>query len=76
VVKQGESMVCFQIEGGKALRTIVQAGYSDGQHVEVLKRQVPGTPPTWVDFTGKESIAVQAAGLSAGKAVQVDAAAK
>jgi HlyD family secretion protein len=67
VVKSGDATVCFLLEEGKAVRMPVQVGRSDGQIVQVLKRQRPGSPPTWEDFTGDERIASRAAGLTDGQ---------
>ena len=73
VVKQGDSTVCFLIEDGKkVVRTPVQIGRSDGQFVEVFKRQKAGSPDVWEDFTGNEKFAARAAGLTDGQAVQVE----
>jgi HlyD family secretion protein len=76
VVSQGNSTVCFLIEDGKAVRTPVQLGRSDGQLVQVLKKQERGKPTVWQDFTGKEVIAGHAEGLTDGQVVQGDAAGK
>jgi RND family efflux transporter MFP subunit len=73
VVKQGDAMVCYLVEEGKAVRTPVQVGRGDGQFFEVVKRQKPGTPPAWEAFTGKEPVAARAAGLTDGQAVKVEA---
>jgi HlyD family secretion protein len=67
VVKSGDATVCFLVEDGKAIRTPVQVGRSDGQIVQVVKRQSPGSPPSWEDFTGQETIASRAAGLTDGQ---------
>jgi multidrug resistance efflux pump len=69
VVKSGDATVCFLVEDGKAVRTPVQLGRSDGQIVQVLKRQRPDSPPTWEDITGDEKIASRAAGLTDGQSV-------
>jgi hypothetical protein len=53
------------------VRTPVQVGRGDGQFVQVLKYQTGGASPTWQSWTGKESIAAKAAGLTDGQAVQV-----
>jgi len=71
VVKQGDALVCFRIVDGKAVRTPVQARNGNGQFIEVLKWQKSLSPPVWEDFTGDESIAARAAGLSDGQAVQL-----
>ncbi len=76
VVKQGDSTVCFLVEGGKAVRTPVQVGRGDGQFIQVLKRQKPGSPPVWEEFTGNETVAARATGLSDGQSVQLDSSIK
>jgi HlyD family secretion protein len=68
LVKQGDELVCFLIEDGKAVRTPVQVGRSDGPFTEVRGRQRSGRPD-WVEFTGKEVVAKQAVGLTDGQAV-------
>jgi multidrug efflux pump subunit AcrA (membrane-fusion protein) len=72
VVKQGEAMVCFRIEDGKAVRTPVQVGRGDGRFTCVLRKQRPGTPSTWEEWTGAERIAEKASGLTDGQQVRVD----
>jgi RND family efflux transporter MFP subunit len=76
VVKQGDAVVCFLIEGDKAVRAPVQVGHTDGQLTEVLRVQKAGTLPAWVEFTGKEAVASKAAGLVDGQSVQVESPAK
>jgi multidrug efflux pump subunit AcrA (membrane-fusion protein) len=76
VMKQGNATACFLIEGDKAVRMPVQVGRSDGQRVEVLKRQKAASPSAWEEFTGNETIAARAAGLTDGQAVQQEAAGK
>ena len=66
VMKQGDLTVCFLVEGGKAVRTVVQVGRSDGRSIEVQKRQKSGSPHTWEDFTGSEDVAERAVGLTDG----------
>jgi multidrug efflux pump subunit AcrA (membrane-fusion protein) len=75
VVKQGELTVCYLIEGGKAVRMPVQVGRSDGQFVEVLKRQKAVSPQAWEDFTGNETLAARATALTDGQVVQLDSSA-
>jgi len=72
VVKHGDATVCFLVEGGKAVRTPVQVGRSDGQFVAVLKRQKSASPPVWEEFTGNETVAARASGLTDGQSVQLD----
>jgi RND family efflux transporter MFP subunit len=61
VVKQGDGMVCFLVQGGKTVRTPVQVGRVDGSLIEVHKWQKPGST-TWEPWTGQEVVAVKAAG--------------
>lgn len=72
VVKQGDTVVCFLIEDGKVVRTPVQVGHTDGKYTEVLRLQKPGTPPSWVELTGKEVVVAKAAGLVDGQPVKVE----
>jgi HlyD family secretion protein len=73
VVTQGEQTFCYRVENGKAVRTAIQIGLrGDGQFVEVVNWQKPGSPPTWEPFTGNEVVATKAAGLSDGQAVQTE----
>jgi multidrug efflux pump subunit AcrA (membrane-fusion protein) len=78
VAKQGDALVCFLIEkdgeGHKAVRTPVQLGRSDGKFVEVRKRQKPGSPPVWEDFTEADLVAARASGLTDGQAIQPEEA--
>lgn len=74
IAKQGDAMVCYRIENGKAVRTPVQIGRSDGIVTEVLKFQNAGAE--WSDWTGSESIAARALGLSDGQAVTTTAKSK
>jgi multidrug efflux pump subunit AcrA (membrane-fusion protein) len=75
LVKQGDVTVCYLVEGGKAVRTPVQAGPSDGQFTEVLKLQRAGSSAR-ADWTAKEEVAAKAAGLTDGQEVQRSAAGK
>jgi multidrug efflux pump subunit AcrA (membrane-fusion protein) len=72
VVKQDDALVCFRIVDGKAVRTPVQVSRGDGQFIEVVKYQTPGTSAKWETWTGKEEIAGKAAGLSDGQAIQME----
>jgi len=69
LVKNDSAAACFLIESGNAVRVPVQVGRGDGQIVEILKWQKPGVSPTWEEFTGKEPIALKAAGLKDGQTV-------
>lgn len=76
VVKDDDALVCFLIEAGKAVRTPVQVGRSDGTLIEVLKRHKPGQTSSWEDLTGQENVAVRAAGLKDGQALTQGGSAK
>lgn len=53
VVEIGNTICCYIDEQGKAMRTPLQTGVSDGRWIEVVKKQVNGE---WVDFSGNEPI--------------------
>lgn len=55
LAKVGEGMVCYRVEGGKAIRLPVLVGRTDGKLTEVHKKQ-GAAPGAWVDFTGDEQI--------------------
>jgi multidrug resistance efflux pump len=59
-----EQPFCVRVEGGKAVRTPVQLGLSDGKRVEVRKMLVGrtngGEGGTWQDFNGTEEVVVSA----------------
>jgi hypothetical protein len=73
ILKQDDAMVCFLIEGDRAIRTQLQLGRSDRQLVQVLKRKEQGTTDDWEDFNGSESVAGRAAGLTDGQNVRAGA---
>ena len=68
VVKQGEALVCFRIEDGKAVRTPVQVGRGDGQRLEVFKSQKDGS--AWEAISGDLAVAGSGAGLTNGQSIQ------
>jgi HlyD family secretion protein len=76
VVKQGDATVCFLIDGDKVVRTPVQLGRSDGQFVQVLKRQKPGASGEWEELTKNDLFAGRAAGLTDGQVVQLETTGK
>jgi hypothetical protein len=78
VVTTEEGSHCFQLEGNKAVRLLLQTGLRGGDLVEVLKkkkypRPAKGSPVgPWEDITGQEKIiASGAAELKDGQEVQV-----
>lgn len=74
VVMKDASPYCYRIDDGKAVKTLLHVGMSDGKRVEVLKLQgKPGgaAPGAWLDFTGKETIvAANPEALSDGQTVR------
>ncbi len=55
LAKHGEGVVCYRVEGGKAVRLPVLVGRSDGKLTEVHKKQ-GAEAGTWVDLVGDEEI--------------------
>ncbi len=49
VTEIGNEVCCYLYEDGKAVRTPVQTGISDGEHVEVFRKKVK---QKWEPFTG------------------------
>ena len=76
VMEKGDQACCYQVVDGKAVRTPVQTGVSDGTWVEVRRKEVKGTEGAWewADFTGEEAVFVgDLSELTDGAAVRVDA---
>ena len=72
VVKQAEQVVCYVYRDGKAVRTPIRSGRSDGKFTEVFKKLKPGTTDEWEDWKGTEDVlAGPASTLTDGQAVQV-----
>jgi HlyD family secretion protein len=69
-VMQGYQSYCYLVVKNRAVRTLVQVGRSDGQAIEVLKRQKAGNPAVWEDFTGEETVAARTAGLADGEVIE------
>ncbi|HEY2761896.1 MAG TPA: efflux RND transporter periplasmic adaptor subunit, partial [Pirellulales bacterium] len=54
-VQIGNRMCCYVVDKGKALRTQIQTGISDGSWIEVVKKgayPTNGTPGPWQEFNG------------------------
>ncbi|HYT93030.1 MAG TPA: efflux RND transporter periplasmic adaptor subunit [Gemmataceae bacterium] len=71
-----EQPYCFRVEGGKAVRTPVQLGLSDGKHIEIRKRLVrqpqANEGGVWEDCNGTEEfVARNPAALTDGQGVTV-----
>jgi hypothetical protein len=72
----GNQNCCYLLIDGKAARTPVITGISDGAWIEILKKKPalssPGTNAEWVPFTGREQlIADGLSELANGQAVTV-----
>ncbi len=74
IVTEGDQTFCYRLEGGKAVRTPLQVGLSGEGLVEVVKWQVKagssGEEGRWQDFTGREEVVSNPAGLSDGEVVR------
>ena len=51
----GNQTYCYLVEGGKAVKTPVQAGVSDGNWVEVSKMKIDDP---WIKPTGAEQLII------------------
>jgi membrane fusion protein (multidrug efflux system) len=70
VVKAGDATVCYRVVDGRAVRTPIRSGRTDGKFTEVFQRQKPDGG--WEDFTADDAvIADKAAALSDGQEVAV-----
>jgi multidrug efflux pump subunit AcrA (membrane-fusion protein) len=60
VIRSGDQDFCLRYENGKAVRTEIQTGVSDGEWVEVTNRRDAAGPnsgdDSWVPFDGKEQV--------------------
>jgi hypothetical protein len=57
VTEIGNQMCCFLYDNGKAVKTQVQIGPSDGTWIEVTKKAtLAASDPSWATFTGQESV--------------------
>ncbi len=75
IVKQTDAHYCFMVVDGKAVRTRVQIGRTDGKQTELLRKQAAGG--AWEDITGSDQvIASIPAGLSDGQPVSLAASPK
>jgi HlyD family secretion protein len=75
LVEIGNRMCCYLLEDGRAVRTQLQAGLSDGAWTEVVQHRAypaSGEPGPWQDFNGSEQvIASDLSEVSGGKQVSV-----
>ncbi|MBN9119727.1 MAG: efflux RND transporter periplasmic adaptor subunit, partial [Planctomycetes bacterium] len=68
VGKAGDDPILYLIEGGKAVRVVVQLLKGDGQFTQVRRYKRPGAAD-WTDVAGSESIATPASALTDGQTV-------
>ena len=77
IVQIGNRMCCYVVDNGKAVRTQIQTGISDGSWVEVVKKgayPTNGAAGPWQDFDGSEQIVVgDLSEISDGEHVALDA---
>jgi RND family efflux transporter MFP subunit len=75
-VQIGNRTCCYLVSDGKAIRTQLQTGVSDGTWVEVVKRAnypINGETGSWRDFDGSERVIVgDLSELTDGEQVAVD----
>jgi HlyD family secretion protein len=70
LAKQGEETICFRVVDGKAVRTVLLVGQTDGEFTQVLKWKKPGAGSEWQDWRGDESVVGGGvAGISDGQAI-------
>ena len=79
-VTVGYQTFCCLIEDGRVKRIPIEIGARNEQLVEILKKRVPGAKdgamPRWEEFTGNETVAARATGLTDGQSVQLDSSKK
>lgn len=71
LVKQGDTMFCFRVEEGKAIRTNVRIGRTEGAFTEVSGWQTASSPPALSPLTGSETIIANPAGIVDGQAINL-----
>jgi multidrug efflux pump subunit AcrA (membrane-fusion protein) len=77
ITQIGNQTYCYLVVDGKAVRTPVQAGVSDGTWQEVTGRLVRSSPEsmdgTWQPFAGTEDVVdADLSEISDGQAVRID----
>jgi RND family efflux transporter MFP subunit len=74
IVTEGDQTFCYRVERGTAVRTPLQVGLNGEDLVEVVKWQrkpvSSGEEGRWEDFTGREEVVSNPAGLSDGEVVR------
>jgi HlyD family secretion protein len=56
VLKQADVSICYVVQENKLHRLPIKTGRTDGTLVEVLKKEKPGMPGQWEDWTGQETL--------------------
>ena len=69
LARQGDATVAYLIVDGKAMRTPVQTGRTDGKQAQVLRLRRPGAAD-WESPTGQERFASPAANVTDGQEVR------
>jgi HlyD family secretion protein len=74
VVEIGNRMCCFMVVNGKAVRTPIQTGISDGSWIQVMKKNTDANSTgDWVDLASSDQVIVgDLSEISNGKQVAVD----
>jgi multidrug resistance efflux pump len=72
VGKVNDEPVIYLVEGGKAVRVLVQLIRGDGRITQIRRYKKPGTSE-WTELTGTESIATPASAAADGQTVEVQA---
>jgi multidrug efflux pump subunit AcrA (membrane-fusion protein) len=68
----GNNKYCYVLENGKAVRTQIQVGVSDGEWTEVIRKKTTDKAGAWVPLTGKERVVLaDLTELADGQAVEV-----
>jgi multidrug efflux pump subunit AcrA (membrane-fusion protein) len=71
VARQGDDLVAYRVEGGKAVQVVLRTGLRDERHVEVLQYRRPGDV-VWATPTGRDEFVGQlTAELSDGASLEV-----
>ncbi|MFL5329671.1 MAG: efflux RND transporter periplasmic adaptor subunit [Gemmataceae bacterium] len=67
--KQSDDTMCYRVIDGKAVRTAVLVGQTDGEFTQALKWRTPGTS-AWQDWHGDEPVVGSPMGIADGQIIQ------
>ncbi len=75
IAASGNLTCCYMVVDGRAVRTPIEIGVSDGQWIEVVRKNTKSAGDgQWVDFTGADQVIVgDLSEVSNGKRVTVEA---